>query len=210
MADDDQEKPLCGAKRRPANGGGPCRLAAGYGTNHVGIGPCKFHMGCTPAVVASAMKEKARRAVETFGLSRTIDPRDALLEEVWRTAGAVDWIQRKIAELDADQLVWGVTEEKTGVNGEHQIYQRTESAELNIWVQLYQKERRHLVEVSKAAISAGIEERRVRIAEQQGQILGDAIRAILDDLELSPEQQLLVPRVVPARLRQLASAEVVL
>lgn len=204
---DDTEEPTdptkCGAKKRQSRGGGTCKMHAGYGTDHPGVGKCKFHMGSTPAVRTSAYIEIARRAVVTYGLSREIDPRDALLEEVWRTAGAVDWLSKKVAELKDEEVVWGVTEVKqsTGKDGNSV----TESAELNVWVQLYQKERRHLVEVSRIAISAGIEERRVRIAEQQGQLLADAIRQILDDLRLSPEQLAKVPQIVPQRLRELSS-----
>lgn len=143
--------------------------------------------------------------METYGLSREIDPRDALLEEVWRTAGAIDWIQHKIQEIDPEALVWGMTEWKTGYQGDDSISVKTETATLSVWVEMYQRERSHLVAVSKAAIGAGIEERRVRLAEQQGQLLGDAIRAILGDLNLTPDQQALVGTVVPARLRELSA-----
>ena len=39
-----------------------------------------------------------------------------------------------------------------------------------------------LVNYSKVAIAAGIEERRVQIAERQGQLLADAIRGVLAEL----------------------------
>lgn len=208
MDDASQERPdsrYCGAKKKASRGGGFCRMTAGYGTPHPGVGPCKFHMGCTPAVVKSARNRYARLAVETYGLSREIDPRDALLEEVWRTAGAIDWIQHRIQEMDPDALVWGMTEWKTGYQGDDSLSVKTESATLSVWVEMYQRERAHLVSVSKAAIGAGIEERRVRLAEQQGQLLGDAIRAILGDLNLTSDQQALVGTVVPARLRELSA-----
>jgi hypothetical protein len=206
MNDAEQEIAKCGAKKKESRGGGTCQLPAGHGTPHPGVGPCKYHMGCTPAVVKSAMQKYARLAVETYGLSREIDPRDALLEEVWRTAGAIDWIQKKIKDLDPDALVWGITEFKTGYQGDDSISVKTETATINVWVDLYQRERAHLVAVSKAAIGAGIEERRVRLAEQQGQLLGNAIRAILGDLQLTPEQETLVGTVVPQRLRELSAS----
>jgi len=40
-------KPKCGAKTR-AGGGHPCRRVAGHGTNHLGMGRCKYHGGATP------------------------------------------------------------------------------------------------------------------------------------------------------------------
>lgn len=40
-------KPKCGAKTR-AGGGHPCGRSAGHGTNHLGMGRCKYHGGATP------------------------------------------------------------------------------------------------------------------------------------------------------------------
>lgn len=54
-------------------------------------------------------------------------------------------------------------------------------------------ERKHLVEGSRAAIVAGIEERRVRVAESVGAQLAAVLRAVLDGLGLSPAQWELVP-----------------
>lgn len=74
----------------------------------------------------------------------------------------------------------------------------------SIWLDLYDRERKHLVAVATAAIRAGVEERRVRLAESQGELLAGAIRAILTDLGLSPEQEGRVAEVVPRHLRLLA------
>ena len=54
------------------------------------------------------------------------------------------------------------------------------------------------------AIKAGVEERRVRLAESQGELVAGVIRAILSDLGLTVEQQALVGEVVPRHLRLLA------
>ncbi|MET1085727.1 MAG: hypothetical protein ABWY04_01180 [Arthrobacter sp.] len=55
------------------------------------------------------------------------------------------------------------------------------------------------------ALKAGIEERNVKLAESQGLLVADVIRRILGALELTPEQQQLVPEVVPRELRTLAT-----
>jgi hypothetical protein len=54
-------------------------------------------------------------------------------------------------------------------------------------------------------LGAGIEERRVKLAENQGAIIADVIRWNLAGLGLTPEQQLLVPDVLPRELRSLAA-----
>lgn len=192
----------CGAKKR--QGEGNCTRPAGWGTGHAGTGTCKLHGGSMRNHKIAAGKAIAAKAVETYGLPREIDPRDALLEEVHRTAGAVAWLQTQVQALQDDEVTWGTTEAKrsTGKDGDS----LTQAAAVNVWVQLYQQERRHLVDVCKAAISAGIEERRVRLAEQQGALLADVIRGILGDLQLSAAQNAMVAEVVPRHLRALAAA----
>jgi hypothetical protein len=54
-------------------------------------------------------------------------------------------------------------------------------------------------------LRAGIEERRVKLAENQVAIVADVIRWNLAGLGLTPEQQLLVPDVLPRELRSLAA-----
>lgn len=73
------------------------------------------------------------------------------------------------------------------------------------WLILYREERGHLARVAKTAIDAGVAQRLVSIAEDQGRVLASAIKAVLGALMLSPEQAALVPRVVPAVLRAVAS-----
>ncbi|WP_218579043.1 hypothetical protein [Phytohabitans houttuyneae] len=171
---------------------------------------CIKHGGKAPQVRAAANERlgerRAQAAVATFGLPRQIDPRDALLEEVYRTAGAVDWLGEKVRELDPADAVWGRTEEVDKTSGEFPGTDTKFAAAPNIWVELWQKERKHLLDVCKAAIAAGIEERKVRLAEQQGALLAGVIKGILGDLDLSPEQQQKVATVVPLHLRAVAQA----
>lgn len=69
------------------------------------------------------------------------------------------------------------------------------------WLMLYRAEREHAVRVAKMAIDAGIAQRMVSIAEDQGRMLAIAIRQVLDSLNLNPQQIQLVPKVVPGILR---------
>lgn len=197
-------KPKCGGKRRGEGAGKLCTRPAGWGTDHPGTGRCKLHGGSTKSHVIASQRALAEKAVATFGLPREIDPRDALLEEVYRTAGAVDWLQQQVQALAAEDVVWGKTEEVDKQAGEFPGVDTRRAAEVNLWVQLWQRERAHLVRVSKEAIGAGLEERRVRLAEQQGAMLAGVIKAILGDLDLSPEQQAKVATVVPMRLRAIS------
>lgn len=203
MTTDPEEPGLdgkCGARKRDGSGG-HCTQTAGWGTDHVGIGKCRKHGGSTKNHVASAKTEMARLAVATYGLPREVDPAVALLEEVHRSAGHVAWLQQKVAELDDEALVWGVTEEVNKTATEFSGIDVTSAAKPNVWLELYHRERKHLTDVCKAALAAGIAERQVRLAEQQGALLVGVIQRILDDLALTAEQRELVPTVVPRHLR---------
>ncbi|MCG5464212.1 hypothetical protein MED01_002377 [Micromonospora sp. MED01] len=194
---------LCGAHARST--GKPCTRPVVKGANR-----CRFHGGAAPQVKAAAERRTqtalAEQAVKTFGLPREVDPRDALLEEVHRTAGAVAWLHEQVQALQAADVVWGKTEEVDKMAGEFPGTDTKRAAEVNVWVRLWQAERAHLVKVCEKAIGAGLEERRVKLAEQQGAMLAGVIKAILGDLDLSAEQQAKVATVVPMRLRAVAPA----
>jgi hypothetical protein len=196
----------CGGKKRDGSGD-TCTQVAGWATDHVGIGRCKLHGGATPNHAVAARLEQARRDVATYGLPRTIDPAAALLEEVHRTAGHVAWLAAKVADTPETELVWGVTEEVEKGAGEFTGTDTTRKAVPNVWLDLYRQERKHLVDVSAAAIRAGVDAAIVRVTEQQGALLAGAIAQILERLELSPAQQALVPSVVPGVLMAIGSGE---
>jgi hypothetical protein len=173
----------------------------------VGLDKCAIHCGLSKAERDEAgrrfvAERDARKAVETYGLPRDISPSDALLEEVRYTAGHVAWLRDKVRELEDRQLVWGVTEQVEKNATEFAGVDTTSAATANMWLELYYRERKHLVDVTKAALSAGIEERRVKLAEAQGALLNGVIRRILARLSLSAEQSALLPAVVPEELRR--------
>jgi hypothetical protein len=67
--------------------------------------------------------------------------------------------------------------------------------------QLEAAERDRCAGFATKAVAAGLAERQVRLAERQGQMLAQVIKAILDDLDLNADQQALVADVVPRHLR---------
>lgn len=164
---------------------------------------CRRHGGSAPQVIKAAARraehEEAKRIVETYGLPIDITPEAAILAEVHRTAGAIAWLESEIRGLTRDDLIWGTT--KVVVGGREAG--ETQEAAPHILLKLYQDERAQLVRVCAAALRAGIEERQVKLAERQGALLVDLIKAILADLRLTPEQKALVPEVVPRHLRAL-------
>ena len=148
--------------------------------------------------VKYAQAEIARQAVVTYGLPREVDPAQALLEEVHRTAGHVAWLGALVAALEQDDLKQRDVVSKAGMT---LVWEKPA-----VWLELYAQERAHLARVAKSAIDAGIAERQVRLAESQGALVAEVITLILEDLGLSSEQRARVPEVVPRRLRAIGGA----
>jgi hypothetical protein len=144
----------------------------------------------------------AERVVVTYGLPQDIEPVQAITGEIARTCGHVLWLGELIAEMEPIDLVWGQTMEEEGSGTGQREGDTTKSrseAQLSMWLVLYKDERKHLVDVSKAAIQCGIAEREIRLLEQQGQIIADFLRAFIDDPELDFDQ------VTRRKMREVAS-----
>ena len=157
---------------------------------------------------------RAEQAVAAYGLPREIDPAAALLEEVHRTAGHVAWLAAKVAEQQEDDLVWGLVEEADKTATETPGRDILHAARPSVWLDLYQRERKHLVQVSKTALDAGINERLVHLAEQQGNMLAEVIRRSADGLLaelaalLDEETAGRVRRAWPGWLARIVPAEI--
>jgi hypothetical protein len=172
----------------------------------IGLDRCTMHGAGTAASKAAsqqiAAKAKAEQAMRRFGGPIDTTPSEALLDTVKWTAGYVGWLREKVASVSSDErLVWNQTRRKLGGHDTG----TTHEAKPNPWLTLLGEWSDRLVKVCAAAISAGIEERRVRLAEQQGALVADVIRKILGDLDLTPEQAARAGNVVPLRLREAAS-----
>jgi hypothetical protein len=152
------ESRRCTAKSKQS--GERCKRAA-----VVGATVCSMHGGKIPRVVAAAAR---RRAAATYGLPVDVNPLDALLEELRRTAGHVAWLGSVVADLDEvmEATMFGLSP--------------------SAWVKLYQHERTHLARVARDCLSAGVEERQVRIAEEQGRLVSDLIRRIITGIGMDP------------------------
>lgn len=157
--------------------GGPCKAWAIKGGT-----VCTAHGGRAPQTKKKAAERvaehEAELAVALYGLPREVDPHTALLEELWRTAGHVAWLRQRVAELDGEEQMYGP------VGGGGESYPR---AEAHIWIRLYQEERKHLASVARDCVRAGIEERRVKIAEQQAELIARLISGLLSDLGIDPK-----------------------
>ena len=99
--------------------GEPCKMHSIRGSS-----VCYFHGGRYKQIKAKAAKRvrklEAIKQMALLGLPVDgIDPYEALLEDIARTAGHVRWLQAKVQGMEEEDLVWGRTAEETS-EGEHQ------------------------------------------------------------------------------------------
>lgn len=195
----------CGATKKQSEG--TCTRPAGWGTEHVGHGPCKLHGGNTPSHIVKAKREMAAAAVATYGAPRDIDPVSALFEEVHRTAGHVAWLSNVVAHIDPENLVWGVTQETEQTSGEFPGVDIVKQAKPAVWLELYRLERKHLVDVCKTVVSLQLEDRRDRAAERQAAQLALLLEDLLNDPDaaLTTRQQAALRRRLVMQIGGLAA-----
>lgn len=185
----------CGAVKRDGSGR-RCRLPAGHGTPHR-TGPCKRHGGATRNHVARAQRQEAERAARVYGLPVEIDPHRALLEELWRAQGIVQWLAAEVALLDREHLYGPV-------GGGGDSYPRSEP---HVLIRMLGEERDRLRQIGKTCHDVGIAEAQQQLAERMGAALAATIGAILDDLGVRDHPR--APEVVRRHLLVLERGDVV-
>ena len=89
----------------------------------------------------------------TYGTPAALSAREALLAELGRTSGAVEWLRAQIGGLTPDQLVRGTKYvRRTEKDGE--VATVTEAGAVrHEWLQLYMEERRFLHALCRDALS---------------------------------------------------------
>lgn len=193
----------CGAKKK--NGSGNCTKPAGWGTGHPGHGRCKLHGGSSPSGSLAA----AKSVVQSFGIQLDVDPHEALLTCLRISAGQLAYATDRVNELQPDMIIGRklVTTEEAGYSGEKGEHESSKTEDqgpdLHIWIRVQQECLDRTAKLAKLALDAGVEERRVRIAEETGQLFAGAIRGILADLGVADDPR--APAIVRTHLTALES-----
>ncbi|WP_272476174.1 hypothetical protein [Baekduia alba] len=133
----------------------------------------------------------ARVEATAMGIPLEIEPHEAILQCIRIAAGEVRYCSDRIAELYLDDAVGPIVSRKRrplshGKDGESatETVEEVTSGppELHVWVRARQVAMDRLVNFSKIALAAGVEERRVTVAERHGQAMAELIRGVLGDL----------------------------
>lgn len=182
-----RDKRYCGAKKR--QGEGNCTRPAGWGTDHVGFGPCKLHGGCSPSVAGIVLEAQAR---ELFGkIAPTAIPIDNPLAAYAQLAGRViAWLDLMDKLLD-DLRVVGYESEYVGT-------------QIQATVQLYERAMDRANSVLGSYARLKIDERLAAITEAQKTAVIRAIDAALDEAGLDGDKRESATRRAAFHLRRVA------
>jgi hypothetical protein len=167
---------------------------------------CATHGGRAPQVRAAAGRRLAAAEwARSFGEpDPDADPTETVLNEIRWCAGHVAWLRSRVQETEPEALVWGVVSETDRRGGQYPGVDITSAAKASSWLVLYGQERDRLTRMCEVAHRMGIAERHVELAERVGQLMVDLLRDVLDDLQLSDEQQQTAAHVVPRHLSAIA------
>jgi myo-inositol-1-phosphate synthase len=119
-----------------------------------------------------------------------VNPWDAILGEVRRSAYRAAWIDERIdleirrerSLIDSD----GVDFDKAT---DFEIAVRIRSGELREWIKESRDERKHLTKVAADAVRAGLIERYIDSLRAEAQMIAQALTKALDAAELTPMQR---------------------
>lgn len=139
---------------------------------------------------------QARGALGGPGIPDDASPGEGLLEEYRRTLGIVRWLELKFAEDWTDDLP-----ELVQVVGSEASKVKLETL-FGGWWNIYQAERKHLVQTAKLCLDAGIEERQLQLAERSADTMFAIINGVVQRLGLTGEQLAQVPTLVQAVIRE--------
>lgn len=185
---------ICGARfKRKGGVHGICQKTAGDGTNHAGFGLCARHGGNSPEAQRVATLQEAMYLGKTYGSSIKTDPAQALVDELARTNGAVQWLQLQIED----------TVRAVEAAGEDPLTFLT-STKGQLIRNLYDKERDRLTRISAACLNLGLKERELRLAEQMGWLIQRVLEQTLNDLNLTPAQRDSARPILAAHLKSAA------
>lgn len=176
-----------------------CKAPAGSRTTHWGTGKCSRHEGSFKYYNLKQVRLYVQQKLDSglYGDPLQISPDEALLLEVHRTAGHVEWLRQTIQQMG---------EERDSANRDSKgvLYQYTPAMGVTASgiLQLYKEERQHLVRCCKAAIDGGVAQRRVEIAQQQAQLMAHVMLSLVNDSELGLEyeQQLKARKLIRKHL----------
>lgn len=128
--------------------------------------------------------------LKPFSGELNVNPWDAILSEVRRSAYRAAWIDERIdLEAKRERRLMeseGVDFEKMS---DFEIATRIRSSELREWIEQSRKERAHLTKVAADAVRAGLSERYIDSLRAEARMIASALTKALDAADLDSSQR---------------------
>jgi len=124
-----------------------------------------------------------------MGCPIEMNPVEAIIWCIRISAGEVQWLSEQIAKLDKEDWI-----ENTVIG-----------KQMNLFVRERKEAQYRLFKFSRDAISLGLAERAIKLAEMYGEVLARFMKGVLDDLNLTTEQKKQAPYIVRKHLILLES-----
>lgn len=156
---------------------------------------CSSHGGKAPQNVAAAKRRieaaALEKAVVTYGARREIGHLQAMVELLHDSAGHVAWLRDMIQAQAPGALVWGRTDELTK-GGEFPTVDTRHAAAASVWLELYHRERRVLLDVSKELAKLELDWDAREAIRRQGAALAVVVRETVRRLGHDPNDRKVV------------------
>lgn len=178
--------PKCGGKLHGRDG--TCTLPAGWGTDHRGYGRCRKHLGNAPTVAKAAERERLNHEAAAALAALDVPPVHDPLTELQRLAGQVIAWKNAMAEK---------VNELADLRYEGDLHGEQLRAEVALWERAMDRCERVLVAMAKL----NLDERLVRISEEQARIVTGVILGAFADIGLPQEMSDAIRPAIARRLR---------
>lgn len=182
-----QNPKKCGARKRGS--AGYCGQAAGWGTDHPGIGHCKLHGGNTPGQKTKADRDRLDQELHTLLEREGVEPLDNPIAQLQLLAGNVVKWQEIIGDKVEQLRTWTYDDisDKEEVRAIILAYERA-----------MDRTGKLLVEMARL----NIEERMARVTEAQARIIIEVFIRVFKakELGLPPEKQKVGQTIVAREL----------
>lgn len=179
---------ICGATTKAQK---ICMRQAGYGTDHVGRGRCKFHTGAT----RNGQLAAARQQMNGMAVARNVTPAQAIQAALSLSAGHLAYTTEQVSQLTDEELFQMVVNRETGIP---QIVE-------NYWMTLQKEAMKDMAKFAKLAHDMGISERGMNLKEMQTQMMAQLLQGVLGELGLTAAQKKKIAPAIREHMRRIGS-----
>jgi hypothetical protein len=142
-----------------------------------------------------------------MGSPLAVHPHDAIIWAMRLCAGEVLYCDAQVARLSEEELFELPRKQTFAImpSGKYELVEEKREYDLiSRWVRLRDNAADRMAQYAALAIKCGVEERKVKLAEQEATLVSKYFERVLSEVHLSPEQ---FARVGPAMRKHLALIE---